>query len=270
MEDRRTKLELIIESDDTIELMLACKVFENLLHSDLKQVNMAVCTLLLAQLLSNSCVREGTIGVRSGRPQRGGALCEDEERLRQSPPTLEDVQEYAVNVFKIYLKVNEQDNEAHETAQIRLLRYTVTEFGSVLKQTANEHLRKQLVTLLIDWTRGSAFHATLASAVFILQQPSCDLHNKLSAHLNAQQSIRPEQDRVLTAAEVSFNDGTEFTSNLNQRRLTCAAACFIAGMTYVKYLKDDSLQEEWNLQMLEHGCPGLERAKQWPYLLSVR
>jgi len=123
MEDVTPYLEGIIMSDDPIELMLFCKVAEKLLHSNLKKkMNLCDSAVLPARLLSRTCVKEveGT-KVR----EKKEALCEDEERLLQSPPTLAEVQEYAVEVLEGFLKAKEKetDKEEFEVVHLRLLLY---------------------------------------------------------------------------------------------------------------------------------------------------
>lgn len=105
--------------------------------------------------------------------------CEDEERLRKSPPKVAEVQVYAVEVFKGYFKAKEKekDKEGFEVVQFRFLLYTMPLFVTALRTTSNETLRTQLVDLLINCTIGSPLRSCLA-APFVMGQslPAHELH----------------------------------------------------------------------------------------------
>ena len=68
--------EQIIDSEDVIELMVACKVFEKLLHSNLKTRNAYMCVFLLAGLIAVSTDKEHNPKIADQRQKKkAGRLC---------------------------------------------------------------------------------------------------------------------------------------------------------------------------------------------------
>jgi len=61
IEEMLSYLKEITEKVQLLDLILACKVFEKLLCSNLKLVNVCVCTFLFAQFLSKSCLSFGEV-----------------------------------------------------------------------------------------------------------------------------------------------------------------------------------------------------------------
>jgi len=95
----------------------------------------------------------------------------------------------------------------------------------------------------------------------------------LKSHLGAEITFQPEQERVLKLLQLVLDDGKEFTVlnlNVEYRWLNFVVTFFTAGLRFVKYLEDPTLQHDWTFRLLDQACPCLERATQWGRLVHVR
>jgi len=251
--------------------MLGCKVFEKLLHSNLRPRSACVCIFLLAQLLSGLPAKAEMIRSRTVRKQ-GQASCEDEERLRQSPPSLADVLQYGLNVFKEYLRRKEQDKAEYAVAVLRTLCCAMASIVSLLEYTSNKTFRTlDVVSLLVAWTTASPYCSMVVLELMSTKTlPESDRLIDLSSHLQEQSVRRPNQKRLQMALQVLLEDGMECAQKPYTTYLTRASFCFKVGLCSADYLKDSNLRVHWKMRLLDQICPCLERIQRWNDLGSVR
>ena len=98
---------------------------------------------------------------------------------------------------------------------------------------------------------------------------------KLSNRLSLMQRIPHEQDEVLEAIQVQFEDGVHLVKNPTDGppnefyKLKAATKCFETGLRFVCALNDKKQKEELRVRLWEQLCTCLERKLDWSQLVEV-
>ena len=271
----------VLSCSDPIELLLSCIILERLLHSNLTPANTNFCVSLLPQVLSRiSCPEVESLGGRLVRRRPEGAayfmLSEEENQLRNRPTGIVDVQESIMKITREYLKANEN---THNSTVSRFLRETRVSFCAVLQCTSNEDLRTQVVSLLVGLTKGNPLHSSLLltaipevakDGLFPHRQ-----HEQLQSHLAATCRLAIDQEEVLQAIQVHFEDGVHLAKNpkdgppVEFLRMHAALRCFDTALLLAGSVANKKLQEKWTVLLVEDLCTCLEWKKDWPQLAQV-
>ena len=254
-------LEEISGSDDPVELMLACKVFEKLLPTSRPWT--IVCALSFWRSFFPNRVwrrqgkqvwgwREATkvssegswsSSVRCGSVQgilQSKGKGEGQGRIRSRPipfPSLYDA-------FVCHCSADYIERDSSNTA------------GGPADQLYNWQSSPLL-------SSGALRHGTVPSRARASLQ--------LKFYLEPQTLFQLEQEKVVKFLQLVLDDGKEFTSNLKAgyRRLLMAKAFFTTGLDFANRLLDPTLKRDWVIRLLDQACPCYELAQSWKSLAHV-